>query len=465
VWALDEVAMKLKPAEVSRAFPTGRKPVYRLATRLGRMIRATGNHRFRTLQDWRRLDELKVGDRIALPRVVPGGTRATLSQAQVALLGRRLGDGCTLPRHSLQYTTREKDLARTMAKLASEVFGERLRPRVAWERNWYQVYLSAAERLTHGRRNPLAEWLDGIGAFGFRAWEKRVPGVVFQQPVESIAIFLRNIWATDGCIRAPRGKTRHPTIYYASSSEGLVWDVQSLLLRLGINAVVRPYDQGAKGRTQFHATVMGHDDILAFADTVGAVGAYKSSSLKQCRRWVVGRRANTNRDVIPRDIWRQYVVPAMQRQGISMRRLQKGIGMAFMGTGLYKQNVSRERLLRVAQALGDEEWLSALAHSDVYWDQVRRIEADGEEDVFDLTVPGPANFVANDVITHNSIEQDADTVLLLHRPDRYEPGQHEGVIEVIVGKQRNGPTGEVTLAYLKQFMRYENYAPGTPFDG
>jgi replicative DNA helicase len=70
-----------------------------------------------------------------------------------------------------------------------------------------------------------------------------------------------------------------------------------------------------------------------------------------------------------------------------------------------------------------------------------------------------------DLRESGSIEQDADTVLLLHRPDRYEPGQHEGIIEVIVGKQRNGPTGEITLAYLRQFMRYEDYAPGTPFEG
>ena len=70
-----------------------------------------------------------------------------------------------------------------------------------------------------------------------------------------------------------------------------------------------------------------------------------------------------------------------------------------------------------------------------------------------------------DLRESGSIEQDADTVMLLHRPDRYEPGQHEGIIEVIIGKQRNGPTGEVTLAYRKQYMRYENFAPGTPFDG
>jgi replicative DNA helicase len=69
-----------------------------------------------------------------------------------------------------------------------------------------------------------------------------------------------------------------------------------------------------------------------------------------------------------------------------------------------------------------------------------------------------------DLRESGSIEADADTVMMLHRPDRYEPGQHEGIIEVIIAKQRNGPTGEITLAYRKEFMRYEDYAPGTPFE-
>src|SRR5262245_56709322 len=70
----------------------------------------------------------------------------------------------------------------------------------------------------------------------------------------------------------------------------------------------------------------------------------------------------------------------------------------------------------------------------------------------------------SDLRESGSLEMDADTVMLLHRPEMYEPGQHEGSVEVIIAKQRNGPTGDVPLTYIKEFMRFENFAVGIPFD-
>jgi replicative DNA helicase len=67
-----------------------------------------------------------------------------------------------------------------------------------------------------------------------------------------------------------------------------------------------------------------------------------------------------------------------------------------------------------------------------------------------------------DLRESGSIEADADTVLMLHRPDRYEPGQNEGLVEVLIAKQRNGPTGEINLAYIKEYMRFENYEKRAP---
>jgi replicative DNA helicase len=68
-----------------------------------------------------------------------------------------------------------------------------------------------------------------------------------------------------------------------------------------------------------------------------------------------------------------------------------------------------------------------------------------------------------DLRESGAIEQDADTVMLLHRPEMYEPGEHPGIVEVIIAKQRNGPTGEIKLTFLKQFMRFENFAVEGPF--
>jgi replicative DNA helicase len=62
-----------------------------------------------------------------------------------------------------------------------------------------------------------------------------------------------------------------------------------------------------------------------------------------------------------------------------------------------------------------------------------------------------------DLRESGSIEQDADTCLMLHRPARFDKSQEDNILEVHVAKQRNGPTGQVTLTYLKQYMRYENY--------
>lgn len=58
-----------------------------------------------------------------------------------------------------------------------------------------------------------------------------------------------------------------------------------------------------------------------------------------------------------------------------------------------------------------------------------------------------------------AIEEDADIVFLLHRPDYYDVKDHPGLAEVVVAKNRNGPTGVVKLAFTKNLARFENWSP------
>jgi replicative DNA helicase len=63
-----------------------------------------------------------------------------------------------------------------------------------------------------------------------------------------------------------------------------------------------------------------------------------------------------------------------------------------------------------------------------------------------------------DLRESGAIEQDADMILLLHRPEYYDANDQPGIAEVIVAKNRNGATGTVKLTFLKNFTRFENLA-------
>ena len=147
----------------------------------------------------------------------------------------------------------------------------------------------------------------------------------------------------------------------------------------------------------------------------------------------------------------------MQTEGLTTRKMQAAIEQPYCGTSLYKQNVSRSRAMRVATAVKSAE-LQALAESDIYWDQIITIEPDGEEEVFDLTVPDLHNFVANDIIVHNSIEQDADIVGFIYRDEYYNPETTErpGIAEIVIAKHRNGPVGSVDLFWQQELATFKN---------
>jgi replicative DNA helicase len=99
------------------------------------------------------------------------------------------------------------------------------------------------------------------------------------------------------------------------------------------------------------------------------------------------------------------------------------------------------------------------------WDNIISIEPDGEADVYDLTVDEHHNFVANNVIVHNSIEQDADVVMFIYRDDVYNPEtDRKNIADIIVAKHRNGPVGEVSLFFQSSQTRFRDLEVTPPVE-
>ncbi|WP_432524712.1 replicative DNA helicase [Kineococcus sp. SYSU DK006] len=455
VWALDD-SLRYVRRHLTHVFPTGVKPVHRLRLASGKEVRATANHPFLTYDGWKPLGELGVADRIAVPRHVPGPERvAGWEDDRVVLLGHLIGDGSFVRRQPLRYASVDEANLAAVADAAASAFGiTAVRDEYAAAR-CTTLRLPAPFRLTHGKRNPIAEWLDDLGLFGRRSHEKFVPEEVFHLPKRQIALFLRHLWATDGSVTVSRAG-RGGRIYYASTSRRLVDDLSRLLLRFGISTRVRTATPKPGYRPGYTLDVSGVDDQRRFLQEIGVHGARGASAdrLLEVVRDVSG---NTNVDTVPRQVW-DDVRQLLQERGMTHREFATAMGTSFSGSTLWKHAPSRERLGRVAQVL-DSADLEVMAVNDVLWDEVVAIEPDGEEQVFDATVVGGHNFIADGIAVHNSIEQDADMVILLHREDMYEKeSPRAGEADFIVAKHRNGPTDTITVAFQGHYSRFVDMA-------
>ena len=93
-------------------------------------------------------------------------------------------------------------------------------------------------------------------------------------------------------------------------------------------------------------------------------------------------------------------------------------------------------------------------------DKIIKIEYVGLKNVFDLTIPETKNYIFNGILNHNSIEQDADVVIMIYREEYYENEDKNNtdptLVEFIVAKHRNGPTGSFKLKYYPNITKFVN---------
>ncbi|MGO0575865.1 replicative DNA helicase [Ornithinimicrobium panacihumi] len=453
VWSLDE-SLRYVRRHLTHVFPTGTRPVFRLTLRSGKTLRATENHPFLTYDGWKQLGDLRQGDRVAVPRHVPAPEQhEPWEDDRVVLLAHMIGDGSMLKRQPLRYASIDEENLRavTTAALSFGVMAVRDEHPSA---RCTSLRLRAPYRLARGRRNPIAAWLDDLGLFDRRSHQKFVPEPVFRLPKAQIALFLHHLWATDGSVTVNKAQSGG-RVYYASTSRRLVDDVSRLLLRFGISTRIRTVRKEGF-RDGYTLDISGGDSQRRFLQEIGVFGG-RSASAALLLEVIRHRQSNPNVDTVPKEVWGD-VRQVMADQGMTTREFQAQLGTAYCGATLYKSAPSRERLARVAAVLDSAE-LELYAVNDVFWDEIASIELVGVEDVYDATVLGGHNFIADGIAVHNSIEQDADVVILLHRESLYErESPREGEADVIVAKHRNGPTDTVVVAFQGHYSRFTNMA-------
>ena len=400
VWSVDE-GMRLVPRTLTHAFSSGVREVFRVRMTSGREVHATANHPFLTYGGWEQLGELRAGSRVAIPRTTPGPlVERSMPEPEIVMLAHLLGDGSFVKRQAIRYASVDEENLAAVAEAAKHFGISAIRDDYAAAR-CTTLRLPAPNALMRGRRNPIVIWLDSLDLFGLRSHEKFIPEAVFSLPKTELALFLRHLWATDGSVTV--GKTGNVRIYYSTTSERLARQLQTLLLRFGIvgrlHAVGNTY-----GHPQWTVDVTGVEEQLRFVNDIGAHGK-RGESVIQARVRLGEMTAAGRFDTIPSAVWMR-VREVLRERSMTRARLQVAVGTRSRGDLNDEINPSRSRLGRIAKVLDDAQ-LEMLATNDVFWDTISSIESVGLQPVYDATVLGTHNFIANGTNLHNSIEQDS----------------------------------------------------------
>jgi replicative DNA helicase len=383
--------LRMRRAKAAAVEPNGRKAIYQLTTKLGRRVKATSNHPILASWGWEELGKLKPGTRIAVPRTLPGPLEpTTLPDHEIVLLAALIADGA-IAQITPRFCFGEGSGILGEVEAAVRAYGVRMR--ISGK--------SHGNALISGGRgsspNPVTRMLQRHGLMGLRSEEKFVPDAVFGLSEEQLARFLGVMYACDGHVYC---SDRLAQIGYTTISERLARDVQHLLLRLGIVATIRTLKRAVyegTGKVAREVRITSQEGLRRFCELIPVPGKEEAQARVLARLEVAPR--STNVDTLPTEIWDDVLLAKGNRSWASISELSGRPRNHNWHVGA--RCPSRGLVAELAVAV-DSPTLEELCDSDVWWDVVESIEYVGEEETYDLDVPGLRNFVADDVVVHNS---------------------------------------------------------------
>lgn len=437
IMAMD-VTEKIKPFVVKGQWKTGVKPVYQLTTRTGKRIKATDTHLFRTAFGWKSLKELSVGDVIATAmRMSSYGVNKLENADRCRLLGYMVGDGMYKRNRSMTFTTTDKAIYDDITSIVLQEFPGMTISKAKRD-DLLQCNFAMKYANGYGKPggNPLREWFKKLGIENQVDYQKRVPQYVSNSGERGIWNFLAGYLATDGCIKISKHNTVE--VEFSSTSRDLLFDVQLLLVRLGIVSWIGTGYKSKKATKPIYRLSISSDfeNVKKFLNNVPVIGK--------------------KRDIIETIDLSEDRIETSQLMGlpieVSEYLAERTKNEKWRSENKWRhQNkmMKRSTCKRWADKL-DDEILRTKAEGDLLWEAILSIEYIGEEEVYDVDLGEAENFIANGIVVHNSgeIEQRADVVLLMHREDLYKkrPANQDVVpTEVWAGKNRQGVQGGYAL--------------------
>ncbi len=401
--------LKIETSEKKEFFSRKVNKMLKIRLRSGKEIKLTPEHPLLTIKGWLPVQELKIGSRIATPRVLPCFGKNDLPEHEIKILSYLIAEGHT--KKIVLFANSDKKIVNDFEKSLKEF--DPLLKLIKEKENHYRISQPnfKTEILKHSdKRNEKGQFLKGEinivkkrsireliereSLYGKLSIEKEIPESIIKLKKEKLSLFLNRLFSCDGSIYKSND---YWEISYSSSSLKLIKQIQSLLLRFGILSKLRK--KNIKLNEKIFNTfelVLNSKNLIKFVNEIGFFGE-KEKRIKPAITEISLKLKNPNIDTIPKEFWETYKPKNWAKIG---RELGYKYPKAMREKIRYAP--SRQNLLKIAE-VEQSNPLTLLATSDIFWDEIINMEIlEGEFTVYDISVPENHNFIANDIIVHNS---------------------------------------------------------------
>lgn len=393
MFVLDTDNLKLRNFDTNIVTDNGIKPVYKVTTKSGREITTTGNHPFYTINGFVELDDLKVGDHVSIAKNMSHSSPEHMDEDHIKFLAYMIGDGTTTISSNIRFScnpdaTMILDEMRQICKNNDCKF---FKYNSDAKYDWHIKGNKKSHRVNNN--NKLLTVLKDNDVIGKNSNTKVIPSSIFKLSNEQLKLFISRLYATDGWATCSTSNKKRIEIGYCSNSKKLCADLQSLLLRFGINSVLSKKKVKYNGQIRITYTlgIYNISDCIMFINNINIFSKENATQkVLDCISLM-----NNYGTMYPSDI--KNIIKS-ELNNVSKQKLRNYSGVRF------DENYSTlsEFKIKKANELLQSNKIQQILDADIIWDEIRSIDYIGEQQTYDFTVPIYHNFVANDFITHNT---------------------------------------------------------------
>lgn len=385
IHSLNEKTGKMGLARVAKGVYTGKKPGYKVTTSLGRETIVSSIHPYLTDEGWKKVKDINVGERIALPSKYSFGFTKKVEWDKAYFLGLMLSEGCNSKGEPIFASGNQETIQ--WAKDFAVTKGIKL--------NKYSHFSWRFTGESIKKGNVALDWLREFGLYKCKAEGKKIPSDAMRWGLLSKAVLVKALFDGDGSV-TKNGKE----ISYVTVSKIMAKQIVSVLLEFGIVSSCRFFLNSKQG---FYQLRINSAYVDVFKRRIPPLIFEKATKI----------RSNTftysDNVCLPFFLLR-IIKNRIAEYGPKKFGEKLGWKGKFSLSGFYggKHLIGKKQLRKYVTILKKllpkdaYEQINYYINREVYMDKIVSIEKVGYIDMYDLEIEGTHNFVVGDTLVHNT---------------------------------------------------------------